>query len=373
MADPSEPSSSTTPARPFLEIRALLRAPGIASDPRKLVLATVGLLLLMGGWWGLDRAFGDQLPGIALPALGTGVGGFSGLDSTGPSRLSWSITEPFRMVVLPIARLFTRGAGFAGWSHAALMGSWAVLVWGIFGGAIARIAVVQAATNGSIGVKTALLFALRKSVSLVGAPLTPFLAVSFFAACSALFGLLYRIPGDVGTVFTMVLGFIPLALGLMMALILVGLAIGWPLMHVTVAAEGEDAPDALSRSYSYVNQRLVRYLAHWVVGLAIGAVGLIVATVFAQVVVGLADWGTSLGAPGIDGPGGPAATSRLFWANVVGLVIHGWIFSYFWSCASLIYLILRRDVDGTPWQDVFLPEQAEESFDGGLVSTPQDA
>ena len=41
-----------------------------------------------------------------------------------------------------------------------------------------------------------------------------------------------------------------------------------------------------------------------------------------------------------------------FWRGVIGLLIRGWIYAYFWTAASFIYLLLRHDVDGTPWSDV---------------------
>lgn len=45
-------------------------------------------------------------------------------------------------------------------------------------------------------------------------------------------------------------------------------------------------------------------------------------------------------------------TWPIFWRGVVALLVHGWIYAYFWTAASFIYLMLRRDVDGTPWTDV---------------------
>jgi hypothetical protein len=205
---------------------------------------------------------------------------------------------------------------------------------------------------------------LRKSGPLIGAPLTPMLAVALLAAACACFGLLYRLPSPVGGFLATVFGFVPLLLGLVMAIILVGLAIGWPLMHATIAAEGEDAADALSRSYSYVNQRLARYAAHAVLSLAIGAVALLGVVVFARIVLGLTDWGVSLGAPNLDRLDEWALSGRIFWSRVVGLLVLAWVYSYFWSAASIIYLILRRDVDGTPWHDVYLPEHDADTFAG---------
>ena len=136
-------------------------------------------------------------------------------------------------------------------------------------------------------------------------------------------------------------------------------------MHATVAAEGEDAADALSRSYSYVNQRLVRYVAHVAIAWAIGAVGLLAAS---------SSPGSSSGWPAGASASGPRTRSadradagrraRLLGRPASAWLVHGWIYSYFWSAASIIYLILRRDVDGADWHDVYLPEHEADTFAG---------
>src|SRR5205814_2019511 len=104
--------------------------------------------------------------------------------------IGWLISEPFRVVVSPFVAFFTRRDVASAWFRSASMAVWAVVVWGIFGGAIARIAVVQAAGGERVGLRSALRFARRKSLSLIGAPLTPLFAVAVFAACCGLFGLL---------------------------------------------------------------------------------------------------------------------------------------------------------------------------------------
>ena len=363
MADAFGPPAPASP-RPFLEFRPLLRALGIASDARTLTLATVGLVALLAGWSALDAAFGGPVFPFAQVLPGSALEAAPEAPMKALADVAVLVTEPFRVVVAPFVALFRPRPGPGSWSKAALMAVWAAVVWGIAGGAIARIAVVQAAGERRVGLVTASRFALRKSPSLIGAPLTPMLAVAIFAGSSALFGLACRAPWGIGAAIAWVLGFVPLLLGLVMALILLGLALGWPLMHATVAAEGEDAPDALSRSYSYVNQRLARYAAHLLASLAIGAIGLLLAIAFARVVLALADWGVGLGASEVP------ESARLFWARVVRMLVHGWAYSYFWSAASIIYLILRRDVDGTAWQDVYLPEHAADTFAGDLEPGP---
>jgi hypothetical protein len=366
MADAIGPTASPSP-RPFLEFRPLLRALGIASDGRKLILATIGLLALWAGWLALAHLFaGPRSPYPPDPNMprSTMAEALPEFSADGLMEAARQLTEPFRTLAGPVAASFSKGIGAAGWFQLLFMSLWAAVVWGFFGGAIARIAVVQAAIDSRVGLGTALRFALVKSGSLIGGPLTPMLAVAILAGCCALFGLLYRLPSGIGGLLGTIFGFVPLLIGLVMALVLVGLALGWPLMHATIAAENEDAPDALSRSYSYVNQRLGRYATHVVVALAIGSVGLMAVIVFSRLVIALADWGVSLGAPNLDTLGESAQAGRLFWDRAVGLLVLAWTYSYFWSAASIIYLILRRDVDGTAWHDVYLPESDSDTFAG---------
>jgi hypothetical protein len=364
MADRFE--SSTPTARPFVEFRPLLRALGIASDTKKLILAILGLLLVWAGWSFLAWAMDPPLPWLLPIPLGFDLEAAGDLESPEFLGTPSLIVEPLKVVVTPFASLFFKEIGLYRWFQTALMAVWAVAVWGIFGGAIARIAVVQAAVDNRVGMLSALKFALKKSSSLIGAPLTPLFAVGLFAGACAIFGLIARIPWSIGSTFALVFGLVPVVLGLVMALILIGLAIGWPLMVATVAAESEDAPDALSRSYSYVNQRLPRYVVHLIVSGLIGLIGLGLSIAFARVVLGLADWGVTIGA-GSKVP--PLGGGLAFWQKVAGVIVHAWVYSYFWSSASIIYLILRRDVDGTPWHDVYLPEYDADTFAGDLDST----
>lgn len=179
--------------RRFLACSSLVRAIGLAADSRKLILALIGLATLIGGWRVLDGIFGVDLqshwriePGATIALFETNVG------NRWPSA-AWLVSEPPRTVVGPFVALFTRGVEIRLWFKAVLMGIWALVVWGIIGGAIARIAVVQLTVGGGVGIGTALRFAIARWLSLIGAPLTPFLAVALVAVGCAGFGLLYRI------------------------------------------------------------------------------------------------------------------------------------------------------------------------------------
>jgi hypothetical protein len=319
------------------------------------MLAALGLLLLQAGWSALDRVFpasADVTPAV----LSTWRPGVSGDVGTVFERL----TAPVRVVTAPFRALFGPRTGASAFAHAALAALWATAVWGLVGGAVARIAVVALARGERVGMRSALRFTAGKAGPLVGAPLVPVLGVVVIAAPIALFGLLYRIPGAAGATAAGALAFLPLLGGLVLTLIVIGLAAGWPLMHASIAAEAEDAFDAVSRSYAYVHQRPWNYAAYAALTLAAGGVGLVFVELFASLVVTLTLWALGFGGPsGIVGDFfinategatlASAAAAHGFWLGAVGLLVQAWAYSYFWTAATAVYLLLRRDVDGTPF------------------------
>ena len=181
------------------------------------------------------------------------------------------------------------------------------------------------------------------------------------AAVCAGVGLLYWLPAGIGAVLGGVLMWIPLASGLVMAILLVGLLACWAVMHASVAAEAEDTLDALSRSLSYFNQRLGKFVGWIGIAWLCGVPGLIAVDLLASGVIHLASWGLSLTAPASglglldDMAAGAASLSPAaallpaFWRGVIGLMARGWVYAYFWTTAAFLYLLLRQDVDGTPW------------------------
>ncbi len=356
-------------ARLFPVIR-LLKAVGMAFEARPLILSAAGLVLSWVGWQAIDRAFGHADGPVvqAIPAgpiapmdLSDGLAVFGSLMARA--------SEPFRAVVAPFFDVFSTGQGPRGFLRASMTGVWAVLVWGIVGGAIARIAAVQHATGDRIGMGTALRFALSHAAGLVGGPLCPMIGLGFFAALCGGMGLLYQL-GPIGSTVAGIFAFLPLMAGLIMAMLLVGLAVGWPLMIATVAVESEDAFDALSRSYSYVYGRPLRYAGYALVSWLAGAIGLLVAWAFALLIVHLARWGLSFGGPDLlidrlflgNAADDPGATPHAFWLYVIRLLAHGWIYGYFFIALTLVYLQLRRDVDRTPYADLADLRSDDEPF-----------
>lgn len=250
-----------------------------------------------------------------------------------------------------------------------LCGLGSLAIWAFFGAAISRIAAVQLACEERVGWGAALRFACSKWLSYLGAPLLPLLGVLLLAVPVCLLGLLLR--AGPGVMLAALVWPVLLGAGLVMALLLLGLFFGWPLMWPTVSAEGTDAFDALSRSYAYVFQRPLHYLFYALVAGAFGALGWLLVQNFAAAVVGLtywaAGWGSGVGRiDAISGAADPledlgyAGTVLIhFWAGCVKLLAVGFLYGYFFTAATAIYFLLRRDVDATEMDEVFL--EADES------------
>lgn len=277
--------------------------------------------------------------------------------------------EPiFAAFVHPLARLFdarlsvTQAAYFlCGWL-------WMLGVWGFFGGAITRIAALRLGREERIGLGAALRHARRRFWSYVASPLFPLLAVILSGLPLWGLGALLRLDWAaplVGAVW-----FLSLLGGLVMALFLLGLLFGWPLMWGTLSCEREGDPfEAFSRSFAYTFQRPLHYLFYALVATTYAAFCWLLAYHFTEAVIQLTDWAAALGA-GPDrwqdiirlragegvGEGGLLYGSLLM-AAAVGLVRSitvGLGFGLFWSLTAAIYLLLRQDADRTEMDEIFV-------------------
>ncbi len=118
----------------------------------------------------------------------------------------------------------------------------------------------------------------------------------------------------------------------------------------------------LSRTFGYLNQRLGAIAALLALIWAQGLLGLMFVDLLVGGVFRLTHWSLSLTAPASqletvfgwsDGSGGAVAGAmHVFWLGIVRLLAHGWVYSFVWTAAAILYLWLRHDVDGTPWDEI---------------------
>ncbi len=290
-----------------------------------------------------------------------------------------NLLAPWRVIVEPAQNIiYADSWSKLAWGWTKLL--WALSVWAVFGGAIARIAALEIAGEGIPSLKEAVSHSTRYFFSTIGGTLLPVVGVGLFWGIAFSIGLLGLIPG-IGPLLTGGLWFISLICGALLALILIGVAASWPLMYVTIAVEGSDAFDALSRSYSYVFSRPWYGLWIAIVALLYGAVVLLFLHGAMRFSVSLANHATHVGmgaeanralwdAPYASAESQAAADATegvepvLQRASLGGQLRAAWwrgfmtlstvfVYSYFWVAMTIAYFLLRHAEDATPFRKVF--------------------
>ena len=373
---------------------SLFRTFRLAIGFRVLLLSAVAISLTIAGWvlfgWlfsGYENlphqvASDHACPWLAItevvpdrPSLSVlpGVGGgetsaeYSASEILTARRATDPCVGPWLQLSRPFRQIFDPQTRFSDLVYLLLCGLWALAVWAFFGGAISRIAAVRLAREEQVSWAAMMRHVRSKWRAYFAAPLFPLAGVLLIAAVVALFGLLLR--AGPGMLIAGLIWPLMLVAGLLMTMLLLGLVFGWPLMWATISTEGSDSFDALSRSYAYVFQRPLHYLFYAIVATGFGLLGWLLVANFAAGVVGLTYWAAGWGAGGqperlvADATGGTAligASLIGFWVGCVKMLAVGFLYSFFWTAAAAIYLLLRRDVDATEMDEVFLEEDEDE-------------
>jgi hypothetical protein len=369
----------------------LVRAIVVAWGPSKLLLALLGMALTAAGWLAISRAFTyyrpvdpfiqrqaaayqnsepwKQSPPVTMNALAKGdaVERLSGTVAVVGDSLadlpSWYLT-PFR-------QMFAWESNGAAFSMALLCALWVLAVWAFCGGAITRMAAVRLTQDRRLGVVQACRHAISKWLSYFSGPLFPLGGVALLVVLPAFFaGLIAR--WDPGFVVVGALWPIGLIFALVCAVLLMAALFGWPLMWSAVSTESSDAFDSFNRSFSYVTQRPFHLAFYALVALVIGALAWFVVALIGELTIYLMAWGVSWGS-GVTraneihnatlGATDLSTGAQLvgFWSSLVRMLVLAFGHSFLWTAASGVYLLLRRDTDGTPLDEVFL-DAAQDPF-----------
>jgi hypothetical protein len=340
------------------------------------------------------------------------------------------VLEPLIKLLRPVVYFFNPHASAGARFYFLLVMIATIAIWGWIGGAITRIAVVQVARQEKIGVREALSFAKKRYLSYISAPLFPLVFVAVIVLGMIIFGVFHMIP-ILGEIIDSGLWCLMLLAGLGIIVALIGL-VGWPLMSATVSAEGTDSWEAVSRSYSYVFGAVWHYLFYGAIAVVYGAVLIFFVGFVGSATVYFAKWGveqtpfiqTANRDPSFLFAYAPTSfewrtlllqgakvdnqlivedgqikenawkkfvgrdseyegRDRMTWYNQVAafmvmlwlflffLLILGFGYSYFWSASTIVYLLMRRKVDDTEIDEVYLEEEDQESpYSAGATFTP---
>jgi hypothetical protein len=133
-------------------------------------------------------------------------------------------------------------------------------------------------------------------------------------------------------------------LGLLMALLLLTTALGWPLMVAAVATDDCDSYGGLSRAWGGLLNRPWHFLACVILALMIGLMLMLVAHLFASTASYCSVSSTAFGS------GASQAELGLIkpLTRLMKLMLAGVGVSYFWSASTILFLLLRQEIDGLP-------------------------
>ena len=224
----------------------LARAISAASDPRALILAAIAMFCTARVNESIATAF--DFPGANAAQESTSLTAIAIDDprifAAVPHALVTTLLAPAQSILQPLIGLFTADIPAKMRLGYLLSTLWTLVVFSIFGTAIARVVVVRLGNAERVGIVPALRFSVSRLGTLLSAPLVVIGVATGIALFGAVVGLLNRVAPGIASA----LAFVPLVAGLLNAVILLGLVAAWPLMVATVAVEGEDFFDVISRS-----------------------------------------------------------------------------------------------------------------------------
>lgn len=354
---------------------------------RVLLLALVGVLLAQ---WG-SLAIGSLFPSVATPPL----------EMRPASRLVQTplpSEQPVNQVLAYVAEapLLRGWAVLTGhffscfdrelsWQRALLMlaqGCWIIAVWAFLGGAIARISALYVTRGETIGPVVALRDATTAWPSTAGAPLIS--ALFGFALVVPLVVLSFLLRLDSVAAIVGFLWVLVFAWGLLLAVVFLGLMIGWPLMWACQGVERSDAFDGVSRCGAYVYQKPIQFAFYILIAALLTYLSEAVVQGFASAAIVLAEWSLSWGTGSVRAdelfggdvqvPGTSIAARAIQgWKHGVELLLKSFPLACLWSMSVGIYLLMRRHVDSTEMEEVTLSDGAIQAGLPNLSETDSDA
>ncbi len=285
------------------------------------------------------------------------------------------------------------------WVFGLVLMVFGLAVWSLLGGAIYRIAALQAARDEKITITRALRFSGGKFLSFFVAPLIPLVVIVILGGLIVLGSLLMNVP-VIGPILYSLLLFLPaLVVGVIIAFLLFGFVGGGPLMYPTIAVEGSDSFDAISRSISYIFGRPWRAALYTLVAVIYGSVCYLFVNLFVFVslqatrtAIKVGTWagGTKMqgavdridpmwGQPTFDTLYGGMNNAAIGWSErlaawimaiwiylLIGLVL-AFIITFFCSASTMIYYLLRRQVDATDLDDVYVIDEDQDELEATVV------
>ena len=258
------------------------------------------------------------------------------------------------------------------------------------GASITRLSALEIAGIERAPLKDVFVYAFRRLGSFLKTPLMPFAILLCLGLILTFVGIAGAIPW-IGPIIIGAVFFFFLAVAFVLMLIVLGILGGFHLLYPAVAIEGADAFDAMSRAFAYVYSRPWRLLWYSLMALIYGAITLLFVSFAVYIILmfthTFAGWGVDFFGARHGAYSGFSEIDTLWpkpvfqnlsaapnwwamsWGEYAGsLLLHFWVYllitgigayvvSYYFSSHTIIYLLLRRSVDGQNLREVFLDEK----------------
>ncbi len=285
-----------------------------------------------------------------------------------------------------------------------------LLIWALFGGAACRAAALELTREDLVDWREALTFTRPRHFHFVAGPLIPVVMVLCLALVLFICGLIGWVWGIGDVLFGLFAFPVSLLFGGILAAVLLVTLLCWPLMWPAAATDDQDAMESFSTAVQLVWNRPWKAALYALVAIVFGGICFFFLKLFVTVVLwatgtctGYAmNWGDAFALdaegkavkieskldamwqhPNVTGGGAYYGTfegqklrgvSRFgqwclkFWIYLLTGLVATVVISYFFTASTSIYLLLRREVDGTDWEDVFLEPSTTEGAPPGTQS-----
>jgi hypothetical protein len=330
------------------------------------------------------------------------------------------LIEPLYKLLLPVAKLISPGVSPQTRVYLFFILLCNIAIWAFCGGIITRLAAVQLANKGPMSIKQAVKFVTNRYLGYLGAPALPLGIIAGVVVLLALYGVVALIPliGDL-LLLGIGLPLVIMG-GAVMAIFLVGLVgYPLMYTTLSAEGDQSDTFDALSRSLNYVYQCPWHYIWYWLVATVYGAAVTLFVVFFTSLTVYVGKWAVGLPAAAVpdrkpeflfiyapesfgwrdlltkDSPYAVRETSDrtnpdterpiwreypvnkdvydraradfnfyntwgaglvCFWLTLIFLLMLGFTYSFFWSAATMIYFLMRKKVDESELDEVFIED-----------------
>jgi hypothetical protein len=307
------------------------------------------------------RTLGGEISGVLNAAVPVGAGAGAIAGPVSPERALIGASSLYDLFIAQPLRLTGEH-----WPLMIFILPIAIAGLCITAGAVCRSVAMQVCLGATLPWREASRFAFGRAVSLIGAAVGPVLGVWLLAAVLALVGVTL-FTWSVGS-FVGAIGFgLMLAAGLGIVVLALGYVLAAPLIIPAFACEGTDAFDAMQRGIGYVlvrPGRLVLYYLLAAVMLIIGIGGALLigfSTLYVTQRLTGAPVPSLMDVTDLQRATRTATTITSFWALLGTGVVLAYVLSLIFTLCTIVYLIMRRVVDGQDIGELWVPGGAETS------------